>query len=76
MLTAVRAELLRHFPGQQDSQWRVKGSGRVREDFMSRSGAGALDVKQVHSLMRLINMKEESYLGSPCMICTQWQCGH
>ena len=72
---AVRAKLLRHLPRQQDSGWGIRGSGRVREDFVSRTRAGALYDEQVLSMMSLIAMKEESYLGSPRKICAVWPLG-
>ena len=62
MLVTIRVELLRYLPSQQDrGEWRVRGSKRVQEDFVSKTKAGLLDGKQAPRMMRLIAMKEESY---------------
>ena len=46
-----------YWPSQQDyGGWKVRGSGRFQEDSVSRTGAGALDGKQVPRMMDLIAM--------------------
>ena len=51
-----------YLPGQQVyGGWRVRGSGRVREDSVSKSRSSAHAGQQVPRMMDLIDMKEESY---------------